>query len=229
MTSILVDSRDRQPGSTIQNATFLLESPLHHVTAVRVDWIQVYNTYSNLTSSNNQIGVVFGGTTVLRSITQGFYTPTTLVAAVNTELQAVSGGLGLTYNSADQTGTWTGGVVLDLAATTLRHMLGVASTSPTRTFINTSFPQSVALFSPELGGGAGGALRTNRAAVGLNPLTVVPLFAGHNQLNFHQAYHNETKQLLKHTIDRFSIQQLYGGTSEPVQAAIDYQLQLTFF
>jgi hypothetical protein len=148
---------------------------------------------------------------------------------VNTELQAVSPGLGLTYNAADQTGTWTGGVVLNSAVTTLQNLLGVSSVpNPTTTFINTSFPQSLALFSPELGTD-GRVLRTNRAAVAMTPLAIIPLFSGHNQLNFKEAYHSESKPLSKHTVDRFSIQMLYGGTSDPVEGGIDYQLSLTFF
>lgn len=232
--TLLLDSRDRHVSSTVQTAQYELDRPIHNLHSVVVNWVQLYNTFWNVTTSNNTLAVVFGGTTTVKTVPPGFYTPQLLVQQVDVLLKQVSATLAVTYQASSQTANYTlPAASLNVLQSTARDLLGLTElTSTTGTFqafVNTSLPQSVLLFSPELQPDGGAAtVRTNRNALDLVPLLQVPIFAGHGSLNFWQPNFLVKHSCSKETLSQFSLSMLMGGTSEAAVGGIDYQVSLTF-
>ena len=50
---LLIDSRNRVSGK-IENATFVLDRPIENFVCLRVNYVQIYNTFLNVTTKNNE-------------------------------------------------------------------------------------------------------------------------------------------------------------------------------
>ena len=76
---LLINSSDRTTGSTIQRATYELDKPITSTFGVRLDWLQFYNTFFNVTSTTNQFQIG----TIGFVLTPGFYTSAALAVAID--------------------------------------------------------------------------------------------------------------------------------------------------
>ena len=95
---LLIDSRNRVSGK-IENATFVLDRPIENFVCLRVNYVQIYNTFLNVTTKNNEWAVTNGPMIYICTLTPGHYTGTSLATAINTELQGLDLLLSASFDS----------------------------------------------------------------------------------------------------------------------------------
>ncbi len=225
---LLIDSRSRTEASNLHLATFELDRPIQPFKKFTVNYCQLYNTFFNITDQNNRLVV----DAILILIPVGFYTQAALVQTINSLLQAIVDPLISVTWTTGPTATWVlGAHVLDVKNSTIRDSIGVTEfgVNPSGnffTYINTSQPQSVQFYSPELSGSD--QISCHRNSLHATPFLTVPIYAPNNVLNYWQpnykfeVFTNSTK-----AITRISIY-LRDSLGFPLQNTSDYELHLTF-
>ncbi len=221
---LLIDSRDRTSQSTLDNCTFVLDKPIVATEKCSVDFVLLFNTMFNVTSQNN--GFVLDGIT--RTVPRGYYTSSSIVVAMDTLLKSIDVATGVVYNSTTGIASWTLGSHI-LTPSAMSAVLGTTVTSYTgnfHSFINTSYPQIVQFYSPELS--TDSQRTTNRTSLDATPFLIVPLFASYNSLNYYQPNFPLVLNCATSAITRISIY-LRDSLGNPLENISDYQLSLTFF
>ena len=221
---LLIDSRDRTSQSTLDNCTFVLDMPMVATEKCRVDFVLLFNTMYNLTSQNN--GFVLDG--VNRTVPRGYYNSSSFVLAMDTLLKSIDAATSVVYNSATGIANWMLGSHI-LNPSTMSAVLGTTVTSYTgnfQSFINTSYPQIVQFYSPELS--TDSQRTTNRTSVDATPFLIVPLFATYNSLNYYQPNFPMLLSCSTSTVTKITIY-LRDSLGAPLENISDYQLSLTFF
>ena len=229
---LLIDSRDRTAGTSIQNATYLLDRPIQDFKCVRVNFVQLYNTFWNVTTLNNEFSVSDGAVISTRQLTPGHYSGATLATAINTLLQAISATLTVTFDTSTNLLNWTlpapYSLVLGKSSDKLLGIAGLTTLTGTFTSIpNTTTPNSVQFFSPELQGNDQ-SYYTNNDSKHLCPFLTVPVFAQFGSSNYYQSNYPILVHTQSNCLQRFTIQ-LLDGEGNALQNAIDHQVSLTFF
>lgn len=225
---LLIDSRSRTEASNLQLATFELDRPLQPFTKFTVNYCQLYNTFFNITEQNNRLVV----DAIIIFVPVGYYTQALLVSTISSLLQAnVNPLISVTWTTGP-TATWVLGThVLDVKQSTIRDSIGVTEfgVNPTGnffTFINTSQPQSVQFYSPELAGND--QISCHRNSLHATPFLTVPIYAPNQILNYWQPnYKLEVYTSSTQALTRLSIY-LLDGLGFMLQNTADYQLHLTF-
>ncbi len=219
---LLIDSRDRTNQSTLDNCTFLLDKPIVATEKCRVDFVLLFNTMFNVTSQNN--GFVFDG--VNRTVPRGYYTSSSIVVAMDTLLKSIDAATGVVYNSSTGIASWTLGSHI-LTPSAMSAILGTTTcTGIFSSFINTSYPQIVQFYSPELS--TDSQRTTNRTSVDATPFLIVPLFASYNSLNYYQPNFPLLLSCSTSTVSKITIY-LRDSLGAPLENVSDYQMSLTFF
>ena len=233
---LLINSRDRTAGTSIENATYLLDRAINDFSCVRVNYIQLYNTFHNVTSVNNEFLFLnapgMNQLLYVRSIPVGHYTAASLTSVIDVFLKAVDPSLSAVFDTSSNQITWALGTYsLRQDGFSSDRLLGIRDlTVRTGTFTstpNTTFPQAVQLFSPEIQG-TDSSFFTNRDNIHMQPFLTVPLFSSFGTSNYYQPNFPiilkcETQCLQKLTIS------LLDGEGRVLENAIDYQLSLMFF
>jgi hypothetical protein len=220
---IMIDSRDRIAGSSIQCATYVLDKPVQNIACYRLDFCQIFNTFYNVYDSDT---IVVDNT--VKVISPGFYTNEELVQAIDVLLKQVDPTLSATYSSITGSCTWNmGSHVLKMGSA--RHLIGLEEpeSGVFQTVFNTSMPHSVHIFSPEFSG-LDSQRSTNRNLIDQTPLCVVPIYAPHNELNFYQPTFPGIISIQSTSLQRFTLQ-LKDSQGYDLVNATDYQLHLTLF
>ena len=233
MHRLLIDSRDRSSGSLIESARYNLDKPLTDVSRVRVDWVMLYNTFYNaIESVNTDFFIVFGGLEYYKALTPGYYNPSELITAFNTKLKEVDASLGVT-NPNGRRADWTLPGATVKAVSYELFGLTEGQTGTFSTMVNTSLPQSVSFFSPELspqGGARFARTQTDVRNLGedLAPLVTVPIFAANEGLNYYQPNYEKWTTCPRTGLSSFHLELILGGRAGTLAAgAIDYQIHLT--
>lgn len=233
MYRLLIDSRDRASGSLIESARYNLDKPLTDVSRVRVDYVMLYNTFYNvLEGMNNGFFVKFGGVDYYKALTPGYYSPSQLIAALNTKLKEVDASLGVT-NPAGREAAWTLPGATITAVSYELFGLKEGQTGSFTTMVNTSLPQSISFFSPELSPQGGSRFARTRADVwnvgeDLEPLVTVPIFSANEGLNYWQPNYETWTTCPRTGLSSFHLELRLGGRTGTLAAgAIDYQIHLT--
>ena len=226
---LLIDSRDRRRG-TIENGTFVLDRPIENFKCVRVNFVQIYNTFWNVTTLNNEFAVTDGTTVSTRQITPGHYTGTSLATATNTLLQGISATLGVTFDAATGLLNWTLPAPYSLVqGKSSDKLIGIGSvlTGTFSSVPNTTSPNSVQFFSPDLQGNDQSYF-TNNDSKHLFPFLTVPVFAQFGSSNYYQSNFPIVVHTQSNCLQKFTIQ-LLDGEGNFLRNSIDYQLHLTFY
>jgi hypothetical protein len=219
---IMIDSRDRVQGSSIQCATYVLDKPVQNVTCCRLDFAQIFNTFYNVDSDT----IVVDST--VKVISPGFYTNEELVQAIDVLLKQVDPALGATYSTITGFCTWNmGSHVLNLGSA--RHLIGLdeQQTGVFQTIINTSNPLSIQIMIPECSG-ADSQRSTNRNSIDMTPIATIPIYSSHNELNFFQPMYPSIISCQSTSLQRFTIQ-LMDSNGMKLSNITDYQIHLTMF
>ena len=222
---VMIDSRDRVPGSSIQCATYVLDREIKGVSCCRLDFCQIFNTFHNIDYSHDQLLI----DSTIKVIQSGFYTDTELAKAIDVLLKEVDPIMSVTYSSITGVCTWNMGTHT-LNVSSARHLIGLNKSQTGGVFqsvFNTSTPQSIHIFSPEFSG-LDSQRSTNRNLVDQAPLCVVPVYAPHNELNFYQPTFPGVISIQNTSLQRFTLQ-LKDSQGDDLVNATDYQLHLTFF
>lgn len=222
---LLIDSRDRKAGSTIENATFELDRPIHDFECVRVNYVMTYNSFYNVTSNNNtwKLYTPDPNFTTTTTIAPGFYSATQLATSINQ-----SAYVNVSFDSNTKLFTWTvqaGYSIEPLTSQNLFGFSGVKAGSFTSQ-PNCTNPQSVQFFSPELQG-SDCSYFTKRETIGMYPFLRMPVFSEYGSSNFYQPSFEILIRCETGTLQRFSIQ-LKDGEGNIPENNFDYELSLTF-
>ena len=220
---VLIDSRDRISGS-IQEAIYNLDKPIS-VKYLRLDWIQIFNTFWNVTSMNNAF--ILDGVTHV--IAPGFYTSASLCDAIDLILKGVvDASIGAVYSSSTGACTWTLGTHT-FTPGSAQHLFGFVqpTTGTFQTLINTSNPLSINVLCSEFSGTD--VMRfTNRSSLDKHPFFSLPIFAEHNGLNYYQPTIPGVSSCSSRSLERFTIE-LTDAQGQALMNLTDYQIHLTFF
>ena len=222
---LLIDSRDRKAGSTIENATFELDRPIHDFECVRVNYVMTYNSFYNVTSNNNtwKLYTPDPNFTTTTTIVPGFYTATQLATSINQ-----SAYVNVSYDSNTKLFTWTVQAGYSIEPLTSQNLFGFSGVKA-GTFTsqpNLTNPQSIQFFSPELQG-TDCTYFTSRNTIGMYPFLRMPVFSEYGSSNFYQPSFPILIRCETGTLQRFSIQ-LLDGEGLPPTNSFDYELSLTF-
>jgi len=222
---VMIDSRDRVPGSSIQCATYVLDKPVQNISACRLDFAQIFNTFYNIDYSHDQLLI----DSTIQVIKSGFYTDAELAQAIDVILKEVDPIMSVTYSSITGVCTWNMGTHVLNFSSSARHLIGIdkSKTGVFQSVFNTSTPQSVHIFSPEFSG-LDSQRSTNRNLIDQAPLCVVPIYAPHDELNFYQPTFPGIISIQNTSLQRFTLQ-LKDSQGDDLVNATDYQLHLTFF
>jgi hypothetical protein len=233
---LLINSRDRTAGTSVENATFVLDRPINDFSCVRVNYIQLYNTFHNVTNVNNEFLFLnapgMNQLLYIRSIPVGHYTAASLTSVIDGILKAVDGSLSAVLDTTSNQITWTLGTYsLRQDGFSSDRLLGIRDlTVRTGTFTstpNTTFPQAVQFFSPEIQG-TDSSFYTNRNTVHMHPFLTIPLFSSFGTSNYYQPNFPIISRCETPCLQKLTIQML-DGEGKQLQNAIDYQLSLMFF
>ena len=181
---VLLDSRSRQPGTTISNPTFQLTHPLGNVSSCRVRCVQFANVLHNIDSTHNVVGLVGKNKGV---VPPGFYTPNTLVDSINSF--GIGIGISVTYTPASNALHWdVGDGVIDTQNSSMRETLGLnVGQVYTGSFTTTLFmasPMNIDFVSPQLQtSNYSYSGRDTRRDTNRQPLVSVPVLNGHGQMS----------------------------------------------
>ena len=220
---ILIDSRDRVSG-TVQSSTFMLDKPLQNVTCARVDFAQIFNTFFNVDSSNNQLII----DDTAKIIPSGYYNSVDLVSVIDGLLKIVDASIGVVYSTVTGICSWTlNSHVLSLSNSRFLTGTDNQKTGSFQTIINTSFPLSIQVISPEFSG-LDVQRSSNRAMLDQTPLCTIPIWAANNDLNFYEPRFPNTISIQSTSIQRFTIN-LVDSYGKALSNLTDYQLHITFF
>ncbi len=223
---VMIDSRDRVPGSSIQSASYVLDREVKNTSACRLDFAQIFNTFYNIDYSHDQLLI----DSTIQVIPSGFYTDAELAIAIDTILKQVDPTMSVNYSNISGVCNWNMGSHTLSVSSSVRHLIGLDKSQTGgvfQTVFNTSTPQSVHIFSPELSG-LDSQRSTNRNLIDQSPLCVVPIYAPHNELNFYQPTFPGIISIQSTSIQRFTLQ-LKDSQGDDLVNGTDYQLQLTFF
>ena len=223
---VMIDSRDRIAGSSIQCATFVLDKPLANITCCRLDFAQIFNTFYNVDYSHDQLLI---DSTTIKVIQSGFYTDAELAQEIDVILKEVDPIMSVTYSSITGVCTWNMGTHTLSVSSSARHLIGLdkSQTGVFQSVFNTATPQSVHIFCPELTG-MDSQRSTNRNLIDQSPIAIIPIYAPHDELNFYQPTFPGIISIQSTSIQRFTLQ-LKDSQGDDLVNATDYQLHLTFF
>jgi hypothetical protein len=222
---LLIDSRDRKPGSTIENAVFELDRPIHDFECVRVNYVMTYNSFFNVTANNNTWKLYTPDTnfTTTTTITPGFYSAQQLAISISQ-----SAYVNVSFDTDTKLFTWTvqaGFSIETLASQNLFGFSGVKagsfSSQP-----NLTNPQSIQFFSPDLQG-TDCSYFTKRETIGMYPFLRLPIFSEYGSSNFYQPSFPILIRCETQTLQRFSIQ-LKDGEGNAPENSFEYEISLTF-
>jgi hypothetical protein len=133
---IYLNTSNRSSGSIVQ-PTWSLRDPLNNILSIRCAALNLPNTFYNISAalSTNTFTVTDTGGTVTITLSDGFYTATSLYAALKTALDA-DGTLNGTYTLSQSTTTFKTTISCNVnfsisTATNLSRLLGYSSTTAT--------------------------------------------------------------------------------------------------
>ena len=222
---LLIDSRDRKPGSTIENAVFELDRPIHAFECVRANYVMTYNSFYNVTSNNNiwKLYTPDPNFTTTTTIAPGFYTAAQLAAAISLDAYTT-----VVYDANSKVFNWTLTNGYSFQPLTASSLLGFSDirTGSFTSSPNLTNPQSIQFFSPELQG-TDCSYFTKRETIGMYPFLRLPIFSEYGSSNFYQPSFPILIRCETGTLQRFSIQ-LKDGEGNEVSNAFEYELSLTF-
>ena len=199
MPTLLIDSRERLPGSTTARARFHLNEPILGCKRVTLHWASFVNQFSNGGGPESKtLIVLFNGLGYPVNLFEKHYTGAELAISTNTALQNHNAAWSCTYSATTNLLTFNlpGGAaisptqgVIDIWGASAAQENGVQLTG---TFSTTPFllsPQAVIFTSPQWSGHDEMRYATNdsmgadkrRHSTGL----VVPVFAGFQSSNFY--------------------------------------------
>ena len=222
---VMIDSRDRVPGSSIQSATYVLDKPIQNISCCRLDFAQIFNTFYNIDYSHDKLLI----DNTIQVIPSGFYTDAELAIAIDTILKQVDPTMSVNYSMTGVCNWNMGTHVLNFSSSA-RHSIGIIDQSQTGVFqsvFNSSTPQSVHIFSPQFSG-LDSQRSTNRNLINQSPIAIIPVYAVHDELNFYQPTFPGIISIQSTSIQRFTLQ-LKDSQGDDLVNATDYQLHLTFF
>ena len=222
---LLIDSRDRKPGSTIENATYELDRPIHAFECVRVNYVMTYNSFFNVTSNNNtwKLYTLDPNFTTTTTIAPGFFSATQLATSISLDAY-----VDVSFDSDSKLFTWTVQAGYSIEPLTSQNLFGFSGVK-SGTFTsqpNLTNPQSIQFFSPELQG-TDCSYFTKRETIGMYPFLRLPIFSEYGSSNFYQPSFPILIRCETQTLQRFSIQ-LKDGEGNEVSNAFEYELSLTF-
>ena len=222
---LLIDSRDRSPQSTVDNATFELSRPIIGTRKCQVLFCMTYNTLFNVISPYNTL--VIDGNTI--SISPGYYTGSSIVNSVDVTLKTIDPSLGVTYNSISGNASFILGAHTITSTPLSFEMLGIKAASATGSFqttINTTYPAVLSFHSPELS--CDSMRTTNRNQLDATPFLTVPLYAQYNNLNYYQSNFPIELSCTTTNMSRLTIF-MRDSRGLAIQNPSEYQLQLLFY
>ena len=222
---LLVDSRDRKPGSTIENAVFELDRPIHDFECVRVNYVMTYNSFFNVTSNNNtwKLYTPDPNFYTITTIAPGFYSATQLATHISQ-----SAYVNVSFDSNSKLFTWTVAAGYSIEPLTSQNLFGFSGVKA-GSFTsqpNLTNPQSIQFFSPELQG-TDCTYFTSRNTIGMYPFLRLPIFSQFGSSNFYQPSFPILIRCETQTLSRFSIQ-LKDGEGNTPENSFDYEISLTF-
>ena len=220
---LIIDSRDRNVGTSITDATYTLDNPLVAFNHCRVDWVYIFNTFFNITN----LSITIDGN-IIKTIPNGYYTKEELVTEIDSKIKEVDANIGCIFNTSTNLVDWN--ILSHSIQTNNSHTLGMYSqkVGSFSTLFNTSAPHTVEFFSPQLKG-SDVYRRTNRNQIDATPLAVVPIFSDHNTLNFWQPTYPLAVDLDNvGQISRLNVS-MRNTLGEILDNASDYQIHLTFY
>jgi hypothetical protein len=227
---LLVDSRNRVSG-TIENATYVLDRPIENFLCLRVNYVQIYNTFLNVTTKNNEWAVTDGTMIYIRTLTPGHYTGESLAANINTELQGLDPSLSVSFDSTTTNINWVLAPYSLVQGTSSDRLLGVNGlTTVTGAFSSTpnlTEPNTVMFTSPELQGNDQ-MYYTNNDSKHLFPFVNVPIFAQFGSSNYYQSNYPIVVHTQSNCLQKFTIR-LLDGEGNQIENAIDYQISLVLY
>jgi hypothetical protein len=142
---LLVDSRDRKAGSTIENAVFELDRPIHAFECVRANYVMTYNSLFNVTSNNNTWKLYTPDPNFTTTNTQppGFYTAAQLAAAISLDAYTT-----VVYDANSKVFNWTLTNGYSFQPLTASSLLGFSDirTGSFTSSPNLTNPQSIQFF-----------------------------------------------------------------------------------
>ena len=227
---LLVDSRDRVSGS-IENATYVLDRPIENFVCLRVNYVQIYNTFFTVTTKNNEWAVTDGTMIYIRTLTPGHYTGISLAAAINTQLQGLDTSLSASFNETTSNIDWVLAAPYSLVqGTSSDRLFGsentTALTGTFSTIPNLTEPNTVQFTSPELQGNDQ-SFFTNNDSKHMFPFLSVPIFAQFGSSNYYQSNYPIVLHTQASCLQKFTIR-LLDGEGNQIENAVDYQISLTF-
>ena len=115
---LLVDSRDRKPGSTIEHAVFELDRPIHDFECVCVNYVMTYNSFYNVTANKNiwKLHTPDPNFTTTTTITPGFNSADQLATSISQSAYV--------NVSFDSNFTWTVAAGYSIEPLTSQNFLG---------------------------------------------------------------------------------------------------------
>jgi hypothetical protein len=222
---VMIDSRDRIAGSSIQCATYVLDKPIQNVSCLRLDFAMLFNTFYNIDYSHDKLLI----DNTIQVIPSGFYTDAELAITIDTILKQVDPTMSVNYSSITGGCTWNMGAHTLGVSSSARHLVGIneSKTGVFQSVFNISMPQSVHIFSPQFSG-LDSQRSTNRNLIDQSPIAIIPIYAAHDELNFYQPTFPGIISIQSTSIQRFTLQ-LKDSQGDDLVNGTDYQLHLTFF
>ena len=147
MYRIILDSRDRISTSPSSSDFELILNNSVRVKKLKVEYIWIPGSFYNITSSNNKIHIneAIGGAKTA-TLTPGSYTASTLAIEMQTQMNTVSAGYTVTYNTNQYTFTWSNAASFQFttASDSPWYEIGLANaTTASGTSLTSSFPISL--------------------------------------------------------------------------------------
>ena len=226
MQSLILNSRDRV--GSIGNGFYELDSVIENFTKVKVNWISIYNTFYNVTNSNNIITMNNSGVIV---IPEGHYSVERLVSVLDVLLKEIDVAMSIAYDSVSNRAYWSiAQLPIDIENSTTRDLLGLRNLVGNQnetfyTIINLGSPSCISFYCPQMQHPS--VVRTNRSQIQYNSFLTVPLFAAFGQLNYYEP-NNLYFECTKNVLNRMNLH-LRSDTGEKLYNLTDYIISLNFF